>query len=175
VTDVVHERFKVSLNKSQPAVECIADWIYGRGHRALVLPHTTAEHRKDWRKHSDHGDLQVWFASAPDKARIVEVKHQRDHHFTGGTRRDGFKYPTAIVCSVYKWDKANPKPHSVIHVNTPKTHIYVVPGTSHGRWTHRPVRDYLSGEMQETFFVPLGFVTFYSLGEGTARSRADTR
>ena len=58
--DPVHDKFLASLGPSQAPVWAFAYFMHMTGHTFRMEPWSKAPTRKQYKKHSDNGDLYVW-------------------------------------------------------------------------------------------------------------------
>ncbi|GAF80065.1 unnamed protein product [marine sediment metagenome] len=118
-----HAEMMAAVEHSWPSVQYVAQWLVWLGHRVTVGDHTLAPTRSERRKHSDKGDLHVWFRGEPDVYRRVEVKHREKKWPWLGLP------PDTIMCgSSNKWDEADPKPYMMILLHPKMTEVYHIGG-----------------------------------------------
>jgi hypothetical protein len=117
-------KFHKHLEASEQAVWRAAQWLQSNGRQVLVMPITKTPTHAQWKQHADSGDLYI--------QQRIEVK-RRGVHFTGP--HDWPHGDIFFVCAKHSWDRAKPKPHAYMIFNSDMTHVAIVLGESHAKWT----------------------------------------
>jgi hypothetical protein len=114
--DPVHEKFLASLPESEVAVWHFAYWMNQTGHTFQMHPTTKAPTRKEYRKHSDKGDLYIG-NPLENRWDRYEVKHRQKKDFK-------LEYPSKdfVIDGQYQFDRKSPGPDFYIAVNQSMTY-----------------------------------------------------
>jgi len=156
--DPVHEQFLEGVKASHPKVEFFADWLRRKGWQVQVMPQRLAPTRAQWREFSDNGDLRVWKPGGD--AERWEVKH-RSLEFT--CERD-FPFRTVMVCTVFSFDNADPKPTEYIMLSAGLTHGLLINAKTKHLWTQQDRSDRrFPGEIQRCYYCPKSAARFFKL------------
>ncbi len=155
--DAVHESFLQSLPASEAAVWLYAHHLVTCGNIVKLLPSTKAPTRKEYRKHSDRGDL---FVANPRENRWdrYEVKH-REIEFAMS-----FPFDDIIIDGTYQFDRKDPAPAFYISINQSMTHfaqINVV--ETRAQWIVKPNRNKVTKKDQDNYNCPISPVAFGEL------------
>jgi hypothetical protein len=148
-----HEKFQERLRASEKARWLFANWLACLGYTVNLAPLSEAPSADRWKEFADTGDLFV--------AMRVEVKH-RNYEFM---RREDWPYPDFIVCGRNAFDRANPKPYVIAHLNKARTHAAFVRGSDSHLWKsgRNPDRHYGDDHEEEVYFAPLESIVFAEL------------
>ena len=126
--------FKKRFYRSQEAVYLTAQWFQKQGIKDIIIPKfTVAKDHKDWKKHTDNGDLIV-------QGKRIEVKglNKPIYNFT---RTKPYPRKTWIVCAKHSFDMAEPTPYIYIIWNKQRTHFGYIKTETKKDWKTFTMRD----------------------------------
>lgn len=145
-----HPAFLERLRASHHAVHDTATILTGRGYHVEIPDHTESPTHKNFRQHSDSGDLRVLVG--------VEVKHLS----CGFTCAEDFPYaPDFIVDSVFTHDNKPRPPWAYFIWNHGRTHYGIVWGNTRPHWTVKQRHDRNVSRSVPFYMCPLELVDFY--------------
>jgi hypothetical protein len=147
--DAIDPTFKADIKESERAVWLVARWLHSLGKHVTVRALEVRPTVEEIEDYGDHGDLEVILR--------YEVK-RRSLAFTGAA---DFPFPSVIVDSVRKWDKAHPKPHLYVIVNTAGTVAAIVEGGTAPKWETEtlPIRN----RPIPVYVCPIAYVKFCAI------------
>tara|TARA_X000001382_G_C3140483_1_gene169407 strand:+ start:486 stop:944 length:459 start_codon:yes stop_codon:yes gene_type:complete len=148
-----HIKFLEHLDESKNAVFKCAEYFYKKGIPVEIQPMQKAKRHKDWKDHTDDGDLLI--------SQRIEVKNVSADFTSENDWKFGNKF---IVCAKHSWDMAQLKPYAYMIVNKNKTHVAIVYGKTKKHWfvEERTDKRY-DNVKQEFYFCPLDKIIWIEL------------
>lgn len=149
-SDEEHAEFLKGLRVSDKGSLIVSLLLQHFGMKAWVNPRSDAPHHKDWREHSDDGDVTAEV--------IVDVK-ALSYHFTC---REDWPFPDYIIDGKYRFDEKSPKPVLYIHLSDDYWHfglLCVQATRRHWKISTKPAK----GKPAVNYAVDPDLVTFYKM------------
>jgi len=155
VLDEVHPSFVADLEQSIPFVWRAAHWLTRTwGLKVTIAPTLVRPDTPQRQDYLDEGDLEI--------VQRVEVKHRPDLLFTCAM---DYGYPSLIVDTVHKWDRAHPKAWAYIIINGPGSHCAVIRRDTAPRWHKQELTDKRTGLKDLFYLCPVECATFHRMGD----------
>tara|TARA_R100000908_G_C3687403_1_gene103321 strand:- start:135 stop:593 length:459 start_codon:yes stop_codon:yes gene_type:complete len=147
----MENRFLERFAKSHEAVALTAKWFASQGNYKIKIPDfTIAGSHKDWKKHTDNGDLYV-------NNKRIEVKGLLKEKYSFTTKHE-YPYDNWIICAKHSYDRANPKPYAYIIWNFQRTHFAIVKNDTQKEWKVSTIKDPHYPNSQDFYVVDSSFV-----------------
>ena len=153
-----HERFLVSLMKSEETVRLVAEWLIRQGYFMELRPIRGAPSADQHEKYSDRGDCFIVEDSG--LRRRVEVKQVEEAHFTCA---DDWPWPHIYVVGDIPIIDRQPRAWVHIRVNPERTHAGIVWDYTRVFWRTAKVPDKITGRSKPVYTCPLQFVEWRCL------------
>jgi hypothetical protein len=155
--DKNHEKFKEHVHTSHIGVDFMFKELKTRRYDVKKAPPATiAKEHKDWKEHTDDGDLYI------NGNQRLEVK-SLSKQFT--TERSSYPYPDMIVCAKHSFEDSIPKPLAYLLLNKDKTAFAVVMSEDKPSWTVKRITDYRYNppRSQDCYLCPIRKIRFYKM------------
>lgn len=153
INDRNFEKFKGHLVDSVDGVLNASRWLNKLGYTVIMPPLSIAKDYNDRLNHLDGGDLFI--------QQRIEVK-TLSAEFT--CAEDWPFKQKFIVCAKHSFDNAKPKPYAYLIQNASKTHVAIVPASTHKEWQIEERRDSRYEDLTQLFYLcPLHLVKFFKM------------
>ena len=144
-------KFLERFAKSHEAVKLTAEWFEKEGCSNIRIPDfTLAPSHKEWKKHTDDGDLYV-------NNKRIEVKGLTAQHYWFTTNKE-YPYDNWIICAKHSYDRAKPKPYAYLVWNCNRTHFGIIKTDTFDNWKIKNIKDPNYPTSQDFYVIDKLFV-----------------